>query len=377
MSRPVSRYVGESRAPRGAALCLALAASGCSLLDLSELTSARSSAGSQLVTSSGGGGGGGDAGGAGGAGGGSSEAGGGTGGAVATSGDGGDGTGGAGGVGGTGGDGGSSPAGTGGAGEGGSAGSGGDGGGGGGGGGNGGSGGSGGDGGTGGAGGIGGAAGTGGTAGTGDSGGSGGAGGAGGTAGTGGVGGNGGSGGSPVPAFEESGGVLVIEAESYDEIVAGTANEWTLTTAAAASGGEALFAGQDLGNVYFYADLPGDSPRLDYRVRFTTTGTYYVWIRNAATNDNGDSLHVGMNQMPIQSSGSITGTSGPSGYAYQWDNEEVTTLAVRTLTVAAAGDAVLNVWMREDGTYFDKILLTTSGTYTPTGMGPAESSRSP
>jgi hypothetical protein len=36
----------------------------------------------------------------------------------------------------------------------------------------------------------------------------------------------------------------------------------------------------------------------------------------------------------------------------------------------------INVWMREDGFVFDKLVLTTSATYTPTGSGPPSSPRS-
>ena len=40
-----------------------------------------------------------------------------------------------------------------------------------------------------------------------------------------------------------------------------------------------------------------------------------------------------------------------------------------------AGVHVFNVWMREDGFVLDKIILTTSVSYTPSGAGPAESPR--
>jgi hypothetical protein len=41
--------------------------------------------------------------------------------------------------------------------------------------------------------------------------------------------------------------------------------------------------------------------------------------------------------------------------------------------VPTAGRHVFNVWMREDGTIIDKIVLTSNSGYTPTGTGPAES----
>jgi hypothetical protein len=41
-----------------------------------------------------------------------------------------------------------------------------------------------------------------------------------------------------------------------------------------------------------------------------------------------------------------------------------------------SGVQALNLWMREDGLYIDKILLTSDMGYVPAGMGPAESPRS-
>jgi CubicO group peptidase (beta-lactamase class C family) len=46
---------------------------------------------------------------------------------------------------------------------------------------------------------------------------------------------------------------------------------------------------------------------------------------------------------------------------------------VRKLTVATTGVHTINVWMRESGMVFDKLVLTTSSSYVPTGAGPAES----
>ncbi|HEY3496918.1 MAG TPA: hypothetical protein VGK73_19600, partial [Polyangiaceae bacterium] len=46
-----------------------------------------------------------------------------------------------------------------------------------------------------------------------------------------------------------------------------------------------------------------------------------------------------------------------------------------TLQVSQAGVRDVSVWMREDGFTFDKILLTTSASFVPSGNGPAESPR--
>jgi hypothetical protein len=45
------------------------------------------------------------------------------------------------------------------------------------------------------------------------------------------------------------------------------------------------------------------------------------------------------------------------------------------IEVASPGLRTVNVWMREDGMAFDKLVLTTSAGYIPVGAGPAESPR--
>ena len=43
------------------------------------------------------------------------------------------------------------------------------------------------------------------------------------------------------------------------------------------------------------------------------------------------------------------------------------------VNVTTPGKHVFNIWMREDGTVIDRIILTTNSGYTPSGEGPAES----
>jgi hypothetical protein len=47
--------------------------------------------------------------------------------------------------------------------------------------------------------------------------------------------------------------------------------------------------------------------------------------------------------------------------------------SLATLTVASAGVHTVNVWMRDDAFWFDKIVLAQTSGYTPSGTGPAES----
>ena len=46
-----------------------------------------------------------------------------------------------------------------------------------------------------------------------------------------------------------------------------------------------------------------------------------------------------------------------------------------TIEVTSVGQHTLHAWMREDGFIVNKVVLTTSESYTPLGEGPAESLR--
>ncbi len=114
------------------------------------------------------------------------------------------------------------------------------------------------------------------------------------------------------------------------------------------------------------------SPRLDYNLNFAFPGKYYVWVRALADSAPGssqnDSVNVGIDGVLPDTSAKITGFP-PGGYV--WSRTTVaSTLA--TLNVASAGPHVVNVWMREDGFIFDKLLFTTNNTYIPIGFGPAD-----
>ena len=53
------------------------------------------------------------------------------------------------------------------------------------------------------------------------------------------------------------------------------------------------------------------SPQLEYTVNFTTTGTYYVWVRGYAPNAAGDSIYLALED---QTAEALTGFA-----PHQWD----------------------------------------------------------
>lgn len=167
--------------------------------------------------------------------------------------------------------------------------------------------------------------------------------------------------------------IVAIEAENYDRNaspVGGTS--WTFSTAFAGySGSGAMDTLPNTGRAINEQNHITQSPRLDFCINFPRSGIYYIWLRAYARSGSDDSLHVGLNgASPDNYNWRATGW--PAG-SYSWArSSSATPLRVN---VPSAGVHTFNVWMREDGTILDKILLTTDSTLTPTGTGPAESSR--
>ena len=114
------------------------------------------------------------------------------------------------------------------------------------------------------------------------------------------------------------------------------------------------------------------SPCLDYRVNFTEPGTYYLWVRGKAAGTSrgtSDSLHVGLNGRALSSADRITGFGTDLGWQQGTMDD-----AAATIKVAKAGVHTLNVWMREDGFAFDKLVLTSNRSYAPSSAGAGSSS---
>ena len=172
--------------------------------------------------------------------------------------------------------------------------------------------------------------------------------------------------------FQEQGGQVVFEAESYDAKIDRSAHSWTESaTPAGASGDVAMCALPDDRTLIKQKNAPTQSPELGFNVAFTTTGTYYVWLRVWAPDSKGNSAHAGLAGALSRGSKIETLVFG----SWQWTNTRINGTRAR-LTVTSGGVQVVNVWMREDGVCVDKVLLTTDAGFVPSGQGPAESPRS-
>jgi hypothetical protein len=169
--------------------------------------------------------------------------------------------------------------------------------------------------------------------------------------------------------FVESGGQVVIEAEHFMNRIGRANHTWDTTNNAAASGGQDMTANPNT-NTNINTGYTTGSPQLDFQVNFTTTGTYHVWVRGMGATADDDSLHAGIDGSGPASADRITGFTN----TISW-RKSTADGPVATINVTSPGIHTINIWMREDGFRFDKLLLTTNAGFTPSGAGPAESPR--
>lgn len=181
----------------------------------------------------------------------------------------------------------------------------------------------------------------------------------------------------PENAFlQDSGsdGIVSMEAENFDDNTTQGSHIWTqISSPAGCSGGAAMRAEPDIGtnNNTGYVT---NSPRLDFKVNFVKTGTHYIWIRGYKTGGEDNTCHAGLDGQVVSSCDRIS-IIGSSVNQWVWVSITRPTILPATFDVGAAGVQTVNIWMAKDGFRIDKILLTTSPNFTPTGSGPAESPR--
>jgi hypothetical protein len=163
--------------------------------------------------------------------------------------------------------------------------------------------------------------------------------------------------------------IVSFEAEAFDNTTAVGNKSWVKVTGSTHSGASAM---QGLPNtsVQIDSNIASTSPRLDFRVNFVKTGIHYIWLRGLTQGGDADSIHGGLDGVVQSNSDKIQEfTSSRS-----WSNRTKDG-PVASIHVSSVGQHTFNLWVREDGFIVDKVVLTKSSGYTPSGVGPASSAR--
>ncbi len=150
---------------------------------------------------------------------------------------------------------------------------------------------------------------------------------------------------------------LVVEAEAFHAKAAKGKHQWKAR-------GDAMYALPDVKTTY-NSNFTLRSPRLDYRISVEQPGTYYVWVKGMAAGSSkgsSDSVHVGLNGKAVRSADRISGF----GTRFGW--KKGTMDGPRAKLKLSAGTHTLNVWMREDGFAFDKLVLTRDASAKPAAV---------
>ncbi len=169
----------------------------------------------------------------------------------------------------------------------------------------------------------------------------------------------------PVGGLQQIDGFIVFEAENYDRNLDGL---WVPDSErGSASGGISMVVPNGGGG-------SEANTRLEYDITFPEDAIYRVWYRASGDNGNDDSgwLYIDDERPYGRESGnsaSMTGFSGQADFVWRSDSQD----GPDPYTIdVLAGDAVFALARREDGSFFDKFILTTDMDFQPTGAGPAE-----
>ena len=164
----------------------------------------------------------------------------------------------------------------------------------------------------------------------------------------------------PMTEPSTNNGFMFFEAEDYYALATATSGSvvrtWVPDSTAGYSGISAMRASPNTGALVSQANAPSQAPRLDFLVNFTQTGNHYVWVRGYGPSGNDDSVWVGISTTP--------GTSQPQrqvnpSTSWGWTRSD-------SINVTATGNQYVSVYMREDGTKVDAIVVTRASSGTPT-----------
>ena len=143
--------------------------------------------------------------------------------------------------------------------------------------------------------------------------------------------------------YIEAEAALENSSDAYIRSATSNSREWTQT---AGVSGSAMAVGPDAGiSNTNTATLTGAS--LNYRLKFETGGTFYIWALVKTISADDDSFHVGWD-------GRYMGSFNPSKRkdGFTWVYSRV------TVNVSAGDEHLLTIWQREDGIVIDKLYIS-------------------
>ena len=169
----------------------------------------------------------------------------------------------------------------------------------------------------------------------------------------------------PVGKIVEQNGFIVFEAESYDRNLDGL---WIKdTTRGNPSGGASMVNPNGAGG-------SESATKLEYDVEFKQAATYKIWYSASGDNGSDDSawFHIDGERPAERVDGNSAAMVGFINPDFVWRAESFGGAQPMSVNIATPGQHVVGLARREDGSFFDKFILTTDMAFAPTGFGPPE-----
>jgi hypothetical protein len=152
--------------------------------------------------------------------------------------------------------------------------------------------------------------------------------------------------------FQMSGGSVSMEAENFDAKFAGTpADTWNNNAGVMECTPDDTSA--------WTTNIPATAPRMEYKVNFTTTGTFYFHVKATGAHAGNNSVHGGLDGAVVDDQIDTNDTN-----TLTWANGTA-------FTVNTTGLHTVVVYAREDGVRVDQIIVNqSSGTPAWSGQSP-------
>ncbi len=189
----------------------------------------------------------------------------------------------------------------------------------------------------------------------------------------------------PLPGtkiYQEKNGILCVEAENYDKKIDRKPDGFENTHSWQINNDKKGYSGsgyvQIMPDEYCEGCDGPSSPRdasgaeLVWRIKVSTPGTYYIWVRGMSMGGESNGCHIGVDGvLPYMGPGSNMSGFRPH-HEWVWENK-FKPESQEPKIFLSEGDHTLHLWQRDDGFRCDKILLVNDNQYMPSDNGPNES----
>jgi Gylcosyl hydrolase family 115 C-terminal domain len=174
---------------------------------------------------------------------------------------------------------------------------------------------------------------------------------------------------------EEKNALIEMEAEHFYLQTKDGVRKWVLQKDSSASGSMAIKLLPDTRITHDdtlitgenFSNIPGLMCIVSYKIKFNTTGRYYVWVRALSTGSEDNSVHVGIDGTWPESGARMQWCDGKN--KWWWESKQRTEKNhcgepyLIYLNIEKTGWHNIEFSMREDGFMMDKFLLTKDKTF--------------